>query len=297
MSDAILLANPSGVTATVGMSLAGVMQPATTVPPDSVVAVHLLGRRGGPLIVSSVQQGTTTPLPIAVVERTIWANELNDLWGIPAGSLSATNVIVSYDSVDTNGEAWIMLANTGTRGVSATISVSGTAMYTGVVAAGVTQPVVLTRTIGGPVVVTSVDAVTGAPAPLAVTLRSFWHGNSLQELPGTPRNAIGSDNFFAWYDSVTSTVSSDAIVVVNPTTSTEVVTVSVGSSVRVSLQLRPGQAASRSFTRVQGGPVEVHATAVGSWQPRQVLTVQQTVWLGGGEVNNELPTQLTVPGP
>ena len=240
----IHLANPSSTSVTTTVSF-GANSKTVTVPANSIAIVNFAGQVGGPVHINS--SGA-----ILASARTEYDQSFNEVNAVPVSQASTVLDFSWYDQVSPGYTLDnIHIGNPSSSSATVTVSLSGTARTTVTIAAGGEAVVNLGALSGGPVKISS-------NVPVIASQRVFYY-SSFNEVYAVPTSLASTKLLLNWYDQADVGFNLDNVHLVNPSSTSSTVTVTVGASSKT-VTIASGGATFVSFPGVVGGPVFITGT-------------------------------------
>jgi PQQ-like domain len=152
-NDNIHLLNPGATSATVTVTLPGATPQTVSVAAGAEAYVNFPGMIGGPVLVSSTS-------PVLSSQRVQFNQSFNEVWSASAAQAATTSYFNWYDKASAGMfNDNIHLLNPGTTSATVTVSLPGATSQVVTVAAGAEMYVNFPGSLGGPVTVSSPQAV------------------------------------------------------------------------------------------------------------------------------------------
>jgi hypothetical protein len=245
------VANPGFSTATVTISIGGVLQGTHSIPPLGTVLVSYAGLNNGPVKVES-SRSIIASLRVTDNNGSAWTS-YSEVMGLPLGQWSTSYVLPWYDNVNLNAQ--LRLANIGSASTNVTVIVGGVIQGNYVLAPNQATQVAYSTLNGGPVRVES-----SASVPIVASIRfAHFNGNiwtNYSETMGHRSGSLDTHYYFPIYDNVNH---NSQLRFVNVGTGSTTVSVTINGIHQGNYNLEPNQAQQVSYPGIDSGPVVIQS--------------------------------------
>jgi hypothetical protein len=245
-NDNIHLLNPGTTSTTVTVSLPGTTSQTATIGAGAEAYVTFpAGTIGGPVKVSATS-------PVLASQRVQYYSSFNEVWSETQAQAASTSYLNWYDKASTGMyNDNIHLLNPGTASASVTVSLPGAASQVVTVAPGAEVYVAFPAgTIGGPLTVTSTQAVLAS--------QRVQYYSTFNEVLAASSAQAATTSHVTWFDKASPGMVNDNIHLLNPSTTSTTVTVSMPGATSKTVTVAAGGETYVAFPAgTIGGPVTV----------------------------------------
>ncbi len=273
MKHWVMIGNEGSQTAEVDVYIAGTLMGHYAINAGAVAAPEFPGTMNGPVRVVA-----TNGQPLNVSGRVIYSGTFNEVGAKASLQLTSEYHFTWYDEQSAGMRNWIIVGNQGSQTAEVGIYVAERLVgYYSIPAGGRITPE-YPNLMDGPVRVVCTNS-----QPLIVSQRSVFKG-SFEEVPGTKTTDLASEQWFAWYDNV-STGMKTWVLVGNESQDAAEVDIRIAGNLVGHYSVPAGGRVTPTFPGQMNGPVQVSST---SGQPQLVVS-QRTIFNNSFD---ELPGML-----
>jgi peptidyl-Lys metalloendopeptidase len=289
------IGNVDTTTATVAITIGGVLQETVNIAPGASYRVNYPTLDAGPVKVES-----TDNKKIVVALREAWNNQqtgllastsFTQLMGIPAEQLSDTYYLPHYNDLSPLLDAQLRIGNVDTTTATVAITIGGVLQETVNIAPGASYRVNYPTLDAGPVKVESTDN-----KKIVVALREAWNNQqtgllastSFAQVMGIPAEKLSDTYLLPHYNDLSPLLDAQ-LRIGNVDTTTATVAITIGGVLQETVNIAPGASYRVNYPTLDAGPVKVEST-----DNKKIVVALREAWnnQGTGLLSSTSFTQL-----